>query len=497
MSTEQRSRPSVLSQLVELLEQGRDLAANALAGVSLESLQRETRGLLLDCGRRLGLSGLDRLRKTALAERLLEALRTLTPDESDATDQGARRPPPPGAPAPVPAVDLPADAAHKFDLGPQPPRPLPAHIPWGYGEDRVTAMVVDPETLFVYWEATDDGIATARRGLGAGAADPWLSLRVYDVTGRLFDGTNAHSYFDHRVERTDRQYFFRLGRPTSTAIVELGMKSREGYFVRIARSGRADFPRREPSGSTHVEWMTVRVATGEVAGIAAGAPGPDPAAPPPDEPDPPVSGDAPGPDAPAREWVERMKGEWSGEEGVWHGPFERTAWEAGPFEVPVTPPDVVEERWEGGVATWRENGRVHVVYGPWQVVIRGIGGWSDTRVIAVWEVERTWAIDGDQDVVVGPGRPRSAALGAPERLGASERLGAGEARLGGASERWRLGASELRFAGASERARRGASELRLGGASERRLGGASEWQAGGASEAVPFGGSDRARATGR
>jgi hypothetical protein len=31
-------------------------------------------------------------------------------------------------------------------------------IPWGYGQDRVTAMVVDPERLYVYWEVTDEAI---------------------------------------------------------------------------------------------------------------------------------------------------------------------------------------------------------------------------------------------------------------------------------------------------------------------------------------------------
>jgi hypothetical protein len=52
--------------------------------------------------------------------------------------------------------------------------------------------------------------------------DAALTLRVYDVTNRIFDGTNAHHYFDHSVSRTDRQWFFFIGRPSSTVIVELG-----------------------------------------------------------------------------------------------------------------------------------------------------------------------------------------------------------------------------------------------------------------------------------
>ena len=97
----------------------------------------------------------------------------------------------------------------------------------------------------------------------------WLNLRVYDVTSRIFDGTNAHAYFDQPVSRTDRQWFFLIGKPTSTAIVEIGLKSQEGYFVRVARSGRADFPRVEAASGGGVEWLTVHAATGPVGEPAA------------------------------------------------------------------------------------------------------------------------------------------------------------------------------------------------------------------------------------
>ena len=107
---------------------------------------------------------------------------------------------------------------------------MPQHIPWGYGYDRVTAMVIDPERLYVYWEVTDDAVAAARAGLGPAGANAWLNLRVYDISGRLFDGTNAHSYFDHRVERHDRQWFFVINKPTSSAMRRGGPEVRRGLL---------------------------------------------------------------------------------------------------------------------------------------------------------------------------------------------------------------------------------------------------------------------------
>jgi hypothetical protein len=149
---------------------------------------------------------------------------------------------------------------------------------------------------------------------------------------------------------------------------------------------------------------------------------------------------------------------------------------------------------------------VHVVYGPWRVVIRGAGARAERRVLATWEYRRTVEVAGgverDDSVVgqweqVAPGASEWRFVGASERrwLGASELLGRGgsEAWLMGASERFFKGASERLYRGASERLYRGASERRLGGASEGRLGGASERTSAGRSSAgTPLGASENA-----
>jgi hypothetical protein len=110
-------------------------------------------------------------------------------------------------------------------------------LPWSYGEDRITAIVRDPDSAYLYWEITDDGIAAARGRLGAAGEHGWCNLRVYDTTGRHFDGINANDYFDVRVGREDREYFLMIRRPSSTMHVEVGIKSHEGYFQAVARSG--------------------------------------------------------------------------------------------------------------------------------------------------------------------------------------------------------------------------------------------------------------------
>jgi hypothetical protein len=334
------------------------------------------------------------------------------------------------------------NGAHKFDLGAAPREPTPEHIPWGYGQDRITAMVVDPDRLFVYWEATDEAIARARAALGAEGAYASLALRVYDVTGRLFDGTNANDYFDQRVERGDRQWFFHVGRPTATVCVELGLQSTEGRFVRIARSGRADFPRRSPAPDGPPQWLTVRAESADVA-AAPEARAAERFSSPGQAPD-----RAPGDAALLREHA--AFGALTAEPGMsWEGEVVRTTWEAGPFAFPVSAPTLTVERVEepGGVEV--QNGRGRVVHAVWRIVIRGIGGWAARRVLGVWEIRRAFV------------RGEGPTLG---ELAQTEAAGASEQRLGGASELYSMGASEARLGGASERLFRGASERLSAGA---------------------------------
>jgi len=528
MSQRTTQSTDVITQVREMLGLGRE--ASPLSSLRLDDLLRTTRRRLLDCARALGLSGLSRLTKDAIAQRLQNALqaviRTL-PEPPRTLEASSEASGDPRSDTHSDTAEVSADASHKFDLGlPPPQEPAVRHIPWGYGQNRVTAMVVDPDRLFVYWEVTDDAVEEGRASLGAGGAGAWLNLRVYDVTGRIFDGTNAHSYFDHKVDREQRHWFFEIGKPTSTTCVEVGLRSTEGYFVRIARSGRADFPASHPSPPGDVEWLTVRTPAGPWEhhavyhgpaprpgarpGAGAGGPGGPGGGEgaPGREPSPPpwevewVAGKGEGERWERAErlisaehmfeghwdWREMWRREWGEHGGMieWTGPAMRTSWESGPFTFPIESPLYVEERHGGSTMVYRRDGRTQIVYGPWQVVIRGLGAHAERRVLAVWEVHRAWVASAGYEVETQGPAPARVAIGGSERLpiGASERrwLAASELRLGGASEVFRLGASEVRFLGASETAFVGASERRMVGASERRLVGASEWRVGGASE---------------
>ena len=511
-----------------------------LAKLDRKALIGYTQKQLLKCAKRLQLKGTSRLSKDELATRVAGELaaRRAGTDKRTVMEEPKQVPEPAG---PAPADKGPAEAgadsiwSHKFEVREPAPAQPSTTIPWSYGYDRVTGMAVDPDRLFVYWEVTDEAIARARAGLGPGGKDAWLNLRVYDTTDRIFDGTNAHSYFDHRVERTDRHWFFHVGKPSSSAFVDIGLKSHEGYFVKIVRSGRVEFSRKQSTAWGEPEWLSVRSLMGPVEHAGRGphvrrqAPGV--AAPPASAPMP----------APSQRrhvallpWEEsflvgeggrREVVEWEEHfvdgttefhrETTWESPVMVSAWEAGPFSFPVSAPEPVREDFVGPTRVYRVGGRTHIVHGPWQVAIRGVGAHHGRAVIARWEIYRSWVAEEKAELAGGamreitiPGSSEKLLLGASERRwryasemrlgGASEVffLGASEVRARGASERFFLGASQYLMRGASERRLVGGSEVRLRGASERLVGGASERMGaserrlGGASERLPGAGSE-------
>ena len=110
----------------------------------------------------------------------------------------------------------------------------------------------DPETVFAYWEVPADRMEREQARLGR---DARLCVRLYDVTGISFDGTNATSIFDQDVYERVGSWYFSLDRPSHTFCADIGIRAADGRFVPIARSNVAATPRGDVSDVTDEEWM--------------------------------------------------------------------------------------------------------------------------------------------------------------------------------------------------------------------------------------------------
>lgn len=428
-------------------------------------------------------------------------------------------------------TDLGAQATgrSKFNTG----APDDTHIPWGYGSDRITIMGRDPDWLYAYWEVTEEGLMRARDALGIGEAEGLCALRIYDTTGIEFTGFNARSYEDIPVERTARDRFHHVGRPDSSCHVDLGIVAPDGRFHPVIRSGRATFPRKQPSSDGRVSWLTVHDTSdarrpaaqvsykstyhGPVAPIQPASPAGHSA----------VSSyqhnehrSAPTPPAqPSQGIIERISSawksvfqrqpwaghdreegstyqrielptqseswrtEWQGDGKVfawfgplhklqWDGPVTAMSWQSGPQLASEIKPSRVSVQYVGerGLTFTEEHGRISAVYGPWEVHVRQAEREGTVgRILASWVMH--W---------IEPMAPISEKWETWSHVWTDqfvhEMLQEGASELQrwvavGASETWMLGGSERLWLGSSEQLLLGASELAWAGASELWTGG--------------------------
>ncbi len=116
-----------------------------------------------------------------------------------------------------------------------------------FKETRVTVLPVEPYLVHVYWEASSDELDQLRRRLSHEYSSSEAVLRFYDVTNVVFDGTNAHSCFDVRIDLDSKSSYVHLWSPEKWYCVELGFKTKDGICLPLARSNIVRTPRPLPA----------------------------------------------------------------------------------------------------------------------------------------------------------------------------------------------------------------------------------------------------------
>ena len=74
-------------------------------------------------------------------------------------------------------------------------------------ESRVRLLPVNPYFIHAYWEIFDEDLKRARSRLGSPGAQVKPVIRFYDITHILFDGKNAHGFFDVEIDLAARNWY--------------------------------------------------------------------------------------------------------------------------------------------------------------------------------------------------------------------------------------------------------------------------------------------------
>lgn len=134
-------------------------------------------------------------------------------------------------------------------------RSVATELPAGYDMDRIVLQVRDPWWLHTYWEVRGATLSRFRDEMGNDFYRAKRVLRVYDISHIIFDGSNAHSYFDIEVGDGANNWYIDTGGPGRSWCVDLGLLLEGGRFITIIRSNTVHTPLAGPSWITDEEWM--------------------------------------------------------------------------------------------------------------------------------------------------------------------------------------------------------------------------------------------------
>ena len=133
---------------------------------------------------------------------------------------------------------------------------MPKDLPGGYGDCKIVLQVRDPWWVHTYWEINEHTIQKLKRELGDGVVHSAKRvLRVYDVSHVIFNGSNAHRFWDIEVSEHATNWYIDTAGPGRSWCVDLGLRLSDGRFVTITRSNTVYSPLEGPSWITDEEWM--------------------------------------------------------------------------------------------------------------------------------------------------------------------------------------------------------------------------------------------------
>jgi len=135
------------------------------------------------------------------------------------------------------------------------PRVMPQELPYQYDRDRNILQVRDPWWLHCYWEVRTATWERLKYELKDDFYRAQKVLRVYDVTSIIFDGTNAHRFFDIQINEHATNWYIDSGGSGRSWCVDYGLLLPDGRFITIVRSNTVTTPIEGPSWITDEEWM--------------------------------------------------------------------------------------------------------------------------------------------------------------------------------------------------------------------------------------------------
>lgn len=130
-------------------------------------------------------------------------------------------------------------------------------FPIPFSSDYASLSMVRPRLGLVQWNVGERSVTNLVSTRGDAFTGAPIIVRVYDVTDIVFNGFNAHAFFDLHAGRLFGNYYFNLDHTARNYLAEVGLRGRDGSFAALARSNVEYFDRDRPSGNYQVSGLFV------------------------------------------------------------------------------------------------------------------------------------------------------------------------------------------------------------------------------------------------
>ena len=121
-------------------------------------------------------------------------------------------------------------------------------FPIPFTSEYLTLSMIFPKRGYLQWHVKESSVHALQAKCGDAFHGSRLVIRIYDVTDIVFNGFNAHTFFDLDVHGIVGNYYMGFERTERNLLAELGFRFRDNSFHALARSATIFFDRDRPSG---------------------------------------------------------------------------------------------------------------------------------------------------------------------------------------------------------------------------------------------------------
>jgi glycogen(starch) synthase len=130
-------------------------------------------------------------------------------------------------------------------------------FPFPFQGDHIAFSMIKPRHGHLQWHVQQASVDQLREAQGGAFHGATMVIRVYDVTNILFDGYNAHKFFDLEISGLSGNHYLMLDEIERNMLAEIGFRLQDGSFHYLCRSNSVYFDRDRSSGNYEVGGLFV------------------------------------------------------------------------------------------------------------------------------------------------------------------------------------------------------------------------------------------------